>query len=240
MKYLLVCDLDDTLTGNKEAIEKFNEAVDTTKFHLVYSSGRFMKSMMSLIASSGLVEPDVIVANLGTELYYGPDWVKDEKWETELKRHWQKEKIISVLEDFDLRPQPYDKDLVVSYYNENSKIVEELNKKMKKFKAKVVHTQNQFLDIIPQKAGKGNAAKHIGTKMKLPIICCGDSENDEEMLIKSDYGVLVGNASHELKKKMLKHANVYVANSVHAMGVLEGLKHKNIIPLKTKKMGRKN
>ncbi|MFZ7138212.1 MAG: HAD-IIB family hydrolase [archaeon] len=240
MKYLLVCDLDDTLTGNKKAIEKFNEVISNSNVHLVYSSGRFMKSMMSLIASSGLIEPDIIVANLGTEIYYGPDWIKDKKWEKSLKRQWQKEKIISILDHFDLKPQHFEKELVVSYYTEDKKIVTELKQKIKQYKVKVVHTKNQFLDIIPKKAGKGNAAKYLGTKMSLPIICCGDSENDEDMLIKSDYGVLVKNSSDDLKKKLEKIPHIHLANYCYANGVLEGLRHKGIIPPKDKKRATEN
>jgi sucrose-phosphate synthase len=93
MKYILVCDLDDTLTGNREAIEKFNEVVAASKFYLVYSSGRFLQSIISLIAASGLIEPNVIVANLGTEIYYCPNWIKDKNWERELKKNWKKEKL---------------------------------------------------------------------------------------------------------------------------------------------------
>ncbi len=51
MKYLLVCDLDDTLTGDKDGIEVFNKLVLSEKgeFYLVYSSGRFKDSMIFLI-----------------------------------------------------------------------------------------------------------------------------------------------------------------------------------------------
>jgi len=235
MKYILVCDLDDTLTGDKEAIEKFNYVLPISNFYLVYSSGRFMKSMMSLIASSGLVKPNVIVANLGTEIYYGPNWIKDRNWEKELKKHWEKEKIVSTLDNFDLKSQPFEKDLVVSYYTEDKKLVSILKQKIKECKAKVVHTKNKFLDVMPENAGKGNAAKYLGKKMNLPIVCCGDSENDEDMLIKSDYGVLVKNSSAYLQKKLEKHPHIHLANSCYASGVLEGLMHKGIIPLKNKK-----
>jgi len=232
MKYLLVCDLDDTLTGNKEGIKKFNETITDADLSLAYSSGRFMESMKCLISSLGLVKPNVIVANLGTEIYYGPNWTKDEKWEKTIKKDWKKEKIISVLDDFELQAQPYDKKLVVSYYTENKDVVKELKKKMEKYNSKVVHTKNKFLDIIPKKAGKGNAARYLGDKMKSRIVCCGDSENDEEMLLKSDYGILVGNSPPILQKKMVMCPHVYVANSFHATGVIEGLMHKGIISIK--------
>lgn len=229
MKYLLVCDLDDTLTGDKEGIRKFNELIASKKFCLAYSSGRFKSSIMSLIVRSGLVYPDVLVANLGTEIYYAPKWNKDEDWERIVKESWNIKKTVSLIEGFGLQRQPYDKKFVLPYYTDNEAVVEEIEKKMGACNAKVVHTGKRFLDIIPESAGKGNAARYVGSKMKLPIICCGDSENDEEMLKKSDYGILVGNAPIHLRKELSKNSKVHVAESVHAMGVIEGLKHHGII-----------
>jgi sucrose-6F-phosphate phosphohydrolase len=229
MRYLLICDLDDTLTGDKKGIREFNEIMSSKKFCLAYSSGRFKHSMISLIVRTGLVNPDIIIANLGTEIYYAPNWTKDKDWEQTVERSWDKEKIVSVLDEFDLQRQPYDKQFVVPYYINNESIVREIKKKMDAYNAKVVHTGNRFLDIIPKRAGKGNAAKYVGEKRKLPIICCGDSENDEEMLKKSDYGILVGNAPVHLRKEMSKHSHVHVAESFHALGVIEGLVHYGII-----------
>lgn len=229
MKYLLVCDLDDTLTGDKKGIIKFNELVTAKKFRLAYSSGRYKSSMTTLVVRAGLINPEFMIANLGTEIYYAPNWNKDEDWEKIIKKSWKKEKITSVLEDFDLQRQPYDKKFVIPYYTEDEAKVKDIEEKMRSCNAKVIHTGKQFLDIIPESAGKGNAAKYLGSKLKLPIICCGDSENDEEMLEKSDYGILVGNAPIRLRKEMSKYSHVYVAESFYVMGVIEGLRHHGII-----------
>jgi sucrose-6F-phosphate phosphohydrolase len=225
MKYLLVCDLDDTLTGDRKGINELNKIIYANNFCLVYSSGRFKSSMTSLIVKADLTSPEVMISNLGTEIYYAPDWKKDEKWEKIVKEGWKKNKIASVLADFDLQRQPYEKKFVLPYYTDNESIVKEIKKKIVACNAKVVHTEKRFLDIIPESAGKGNAAKYVGDKFELPVICCGDSENDEEMLEKSDYGILVGNAPFHLQKKMLKFSNVYVAKSYYAMGIIEGLIH---------------
>jgi sucrose-6F-phosphate phosphohydrolase len=229
IKYLLVCDVDDTLTGDKKGIRKFNEIISPKKFCLAYSSGRFKASIISLIVRSGLVYPDVLISNLGTEIYYAPNWTKDQDWEQVVKKNWNKENIISVMDCFGLQHQPYDKKFVVPYYTDNDSVVKKVKKKIADCDAKVVHTGKRFLDIIPESAGKGNAARYVGDKMKLPIICCGDSENDEEMLKKSDYGILVGNSPVHLRKEMSKHPKIHVAESFHAMGVIEGLKHHSII-----------
>ena len=229
MRHLLVCDLDDTLTGDKKGIRKFNEIISSKKFCLAYSSGRFKHSMISLIVRAGLVNPDVIIANLGTEIYYAPNWTRDKDWAQIVEKSWDKEKIIVILDEFDLQRQPYDKQFVVPYFTNDESIVKEIEKKIDACNAKVVHTGNRFLDILPKSAGKGNAAKYVGNKMKLSIICCGDSENDAEMLKKSDYGILVGNAPIHLRKEMSRHSHVYVAESAHVMGVIEGLIHHDII-----------
>jgi sucrose-6F-phosphate phosphohydrolase len=232
MKYLLVCDLDDTLTGDKKGIREFNKIVSTNNFCLAYSSGRFKSSMTSLIVRANLVNPDVMISNLGTEIYYAPDWKKDENWEQLVEESWEKDKIALALTDFDLKRQPYEKRFVMPYYTDDKSIVKSIEEKMVTCNAKVVHTGNRFLDIIPKSAGKGNAAKYLGDKFKLPVICCGDSENDEEMIEKSDYGLLVGNAPLHLKNKMLKFSNVYVAKSCYAMGIIEGLIHHGIVSKK--------
>jgi sucrose-6F-phosphate phosphohydrolase len=229
MNYLLVCDLDDTLTGDKKAIEQFNQIITLKKFNLGYSSGRFKSSMISLIESSGLINPDFIIANLGTEIYYSPDWKIDNEWKKIIKNCWNKEKILTTLESFNLKSQPYEKEYVLPFYTDDETLVKKIKKKIESFNAKVVHTKNQFLDIIPEVSGKGNAARYLGHKLEMPVICCGDSENDREMLKKSDYGILVGNAPTHLKKEMKDFSNIYIAKTFYAKGVIEGLTYHGFI-----------
>jgi hydroxymethylpyrimidine pyrophosphatase-like HAD family hydrolase len=170
-----------------------------------------------------------LIANLGTEIYYAPNWIKDKKWEQKIEKKWNKEKITEILESYYLKPQNYSKAFVVSYYNNDEAVVQEIEKKIDGYAAKVIHTKKQLLDIIPKLAGKGNSARYLGNKLDLPVVCCGDSENDEEMLKKSDYGIMVGNAPQRLKKEMFKHSHIYVAKMFHANGVIEGLIHHGFV-----------
>jgi len=233
MKYLLTCDLDDTLIGDKEGIVVFNELVlsKKKKFYLVYSSGRFKDSIISLIEGEKLIQPDAITSNVGTEIYYAPNWNIDKKWEETIGKNWAKTevRVVSILDKFDLQPQPYEKRFVISYYIENGAIVEEIKKILQGLEVKIIWTKNQCLDIITKNAGKGNAAKFISNKLSLSIISCGDSENDIDMLENSKYGILVGNASTNLKIELVNRSNTYIAKSCYAKGVIEGLKFYNII-----------
>lgn len=256
MEYVLVSDLDETLTGDKEGIRQFNKIMlsHREKFYLVYSSGRFKESILSVIEKEKLIQPDAIISNVGTEIYYAPNWDIDKEWEKIIGKNWNKGEITSILSRFYLQPQPYEKKFVIPYYIEEESIAKKVREILKGRRVKVICTrgfQNQkmikapvtstapvafsvfsdklYLDIVPECAGKGNTAKYIRNKMSLPIICCGDSENDENMLKISNYGILVGNTSIRLKRKLSKFSNIYLAKSYYAKGVIEGLKFYSII-----------
>ena len=82
MRYILISDLDGTLTGDKEGIALFNKIMCSNKerFYLVYSSGRFKESILSVIEKEKLTLPNAIISNVGTEIYYSPYWGEDEEW----------------------------------------------------------------------------------------------------------------------------------------------------------------
>jgi len=256
VEYILVCDLDETLTGDKEGIRQFNKIMlsHREKFYLVYSSGRYKESILSVIEKEKLIQPEAIISNMGTEIYYAPNWDIDKEWEKIVEKNWNKGEIASILSRFYLQLQPYEKKFVIPYYIEEESIVKKVRETLKGHRVKVICTRSfqlqkvtkapvtstapiafsvfsdkLYLDIVPECAGKGNAAKYIRNKKSLPIICCGDAENDENMLKISNYGILVGNTSIRLKSKLSKFPNIYLARSYYAKGVIEGLKFYSII-----------
>jgi len=256
MEYVLVSDLDETLTGDKEGILQFNKIIlsNREKFYLVYSSGRYKESILSVIEKEELIQPDAIISNVGTEIYYAPNWDIDKEWEKIIGKNWNKEEIASILGRFYLQLQPYEKKFVIPYYIEEESIAKKVREILKGHRVKVICTRSfqlqkviktpiistapvafsvfsdkLYLDIVPECAGKGNAAKYIKNKMSLPIICCGDAENDENMLKISDYAILVGNTSIRLKRKLSKFSNIYLTKSYYAKGVIEGLRFYSVI-----------
>jgi sucrose-6F-phosphate phosphohydrolase len=231
MRYILISDLDGTLTGDKEGIALFNKTMcsNKEKFYLIYSSGRFKESILSVIEKEKLILPNAIISNVGTEIYYSPHWSEDEEWKKIIGKNWDKEKISSFLDKFDIKLQPHKKRFVVSCYIENEIMVEKIKEMLENHGVKVIYTKKLCLDITPECGGKDNAAEYIRNKMNLPLICCGDSENDEEMLKVSDCGILVGNATTNLKRKLSKYFNIYIAKSCYAKGIIEGLKFYSFI-----------
>lgn len=226
MNYILISDLDDTLIGNDESLRKLNHFISSVreKFFLVYSSGRFKESILEVVEEYRLLQPDAIISNVGTEIYYSPYWDEDKSWEKLIGKDWQKEEILSLLKKFPVESQPYDKKFTASYYVEDESVVKEIRKNLKNFKVQIIHTKSYLLDIIPEKAGKGNAARYLKKKKALSTICSGDSENDIDMLTKCDFSILVGNAEERIKKQLLKYDKIYQATSEYASGVIEGLR----------------
>lgn len=226
MKYILISDLDDTLIGNEESLQKFKSLITSfrEKLFLVYSSGRFKESILSVMAEHNLLQPDAIICNVGTEIYYAPSWEEDKKWEKLIGEKWQREKIISLLKNLPIELQPYNKKFTASYYVNDNSVVKQIKEKLKAYEVQVIHTKGHSLDIIPKKAGKGKAARYLQKNKNLPTICAGDSENDVDMLTKCDSSILVGNAEEKVKTQLSGYDNIYQADAEYASGIIEGLR----------------
>ena len=128
-----------------------------------------------------------------------------------------------ILKKFPVEPQPYVKKFTASYYVEDESVVEKIRKNLKNYKVQIIHTKGHLLDIIPEEAGKGNAARYLKKKKVLSTICSGDSENDIDMLTKCDFSILVGNAEERVKSLLSSYDKIYQATSEYASGIIEGL-----------------
>ncbi|HEY9663844.1 MAG TPA: HAD-IIB family hydrolase, partial [Allocoleopsis sp.] len=82
-RFLLVTDLDNTLVGDDDALKRLNawlkEHRQTYGSKLVYATGRSLKSYQRLATQTSLLEADVLIASVGTEIYYPGDAL-DEAW----------------------------------------------------------------------------------------------------------------------------------------------------------------
>jgi len=97
----------------------------------------------------------------------------------------------------------------------------------RKLRVKLLLTENRYLDLLPFRAGKGNAVRYLSYKWELPLenfITAGNSGNDIDMLKGKTKGIVVANYSPELET--LKNNNsIYFATQELAKGVLEGIEY---------------
>ncbi|MEG4068236.1 sucrose-phosphate phosphatase [Microcoleus sp. Pol11C2] len=237
MKFLLVTDLDNTLVGDDEATQVFNQRLQSQRSQicLVYATGRSNASTCELIAQKQLLAPDYLIAGVGSEIYQ--DGILDLDWAEYLSQDWDKMAIASLAQQFSqLKPQslkeqnPWKISYCLEPAAENSSTVQALQQKLTEsgLPAQIIFSSNSNVDILPQTSNKGNALFYLQKRLQIPseaTLVCGDSGNDISMFEQAVRGVIVANALSELLEwhREFGTTNHYLAGSVCAWGIMEGM-----------------
>ncbi|MEG3868840.1 MULTISPECIES: sucrose-phosphate phosphatase [unclassified Microcoleus] len=237
MKFLLVTDLDNTLVGDDEATQVFNQRLQPVRSQicLVYATGRSYASTCELIAQKQLLSPDYSIAGVGSEIYQ--DGILDLDWAEYLSQGWDKMAIASLAQQFSqLKPQsvkeqnPWKISYTLEPAAENSSTIKALQQKLTEsgLPAQIIFSSNSNVDILPQTSNKGNALTYLQKRLQIPseaTLVCGDSGNDISMFEQDFRGVIVANALSELLEwhRECGTENHYLAGSASAWGIMEGM-----------------
>jgi sucrose-phosphate synthase len=239
VKYFLISDIDGTLvdgqntTGLAELRQWINNNDDDLGFGL--ASGRNLELVKKAIQEYDLPEPDILICSAGSEIFYTPDYEPDKGWESHISYLWKRDEIEKVLVDFPkltLQENAAQREFKLSYYVDENFTDEDLNSIYKllyenKLRAKLLLTENRFIDILPFRASKGNAIRFLSNKWKTPVekfITAGNSGNDIDMLKGRVKGIVVANHSPEMQSlRNLK--DIYFAEKHLSEGVLEGVEY---------------
>jgi len=236
---IIISDLDGTLVdGNKtDGLDAFREWIEDHRDRVVFgvASGRNKEITMQAFEKYGLPEADILICSAGSEIYYTDKLVPDHGWESHIDYQWKRKELREALEKFPgIRMQeeaaqwPYK----LSYYVDDSfgeDDVANLYKYLddRKLRVKLLLTENHYLDLLPFRAGKGNAVRYLGYKWKVPlehIITAGNGGNDKDMLKGKTRAIVVANYSPELEE-LRNNRHIYFAEQHLAKGVLEGILH---------------
>lgn len=242
-KFLLVTDLDNTLVGDDQALADLNQRLSRHRQEygtlLVYSTGRSRTSFQTLTTERSLLEPDALVASVGTEIYRNGSSEPDPAWSGKLSQGWDRELVVATAAHFaDLEPQPEpeQRPFKVSYFLAESVAAEVLPRleerlRQRDLDMKLVYSSGKDLDILPRHGDKGQAMGFLRQDFGMPpeqTVACGDSGNDLALFDqRQERGVIVGNARLELLEwHQANPANHrYLAQAHCAGGILEGLRH---------------
>jgi sucrose-6-phosphatase len=240
---LLVTDLDHTLVGNDESLDRLNQILDryrqTLGTKIVYATGRSISSYRELATSRALLAPDALITAVGTEIYVGESTTPDVEWANKLSIDWQRDRIVTIASRFaDLEPQPQSeqRSFKVSYYLSPSVVAAVLPQLQELlFQAdldvEIIYSGNKDLDILPRGGDKGRAVQLLRDRWQIdPIetVVCGDSGNDISLFKYGiERGIIVGNAQSELLLWCDLHPlnYHYLSSAECAAGILEGLKY---------------
>ncbi|MFP3998312.1 MAG: HAD-IIB family hydrolase [Desulfobacterales bacterium] len=223
----LICDEDPYI---EELIQWIENNGENTGFGV--ATGRRVDSAVNIMDKYGFPRPDVVIADVGTEIYYGEDLRYDQGWDTHIARGWDSKKIMNLLANFEfleLQDSAAQKKFKISYNMEPGKDrLAKIHHKLatNKIRYTLIYSHERYLDIIPYRASKGKAIRYLSYKWELPLknfLVSGDSGNDEEMLRGEQLGVVVGNHSPELEK-LKGLSRIYFAKKPCTAGIMEGIK----------------
>lgn len=206
---------------------------------IVYSTGRSLTLYQQLTSEKPLLEPDVLIAGVGTEIYHRYSESPDSVWTEKLSDRWDRDLVVACAAHFaDLTPQPdtEQRPFKVSYFLTEEAAVEvvpQLRQMLldRDLDIQIIYSGSQDLDILPRQANKGMAMTYVRQHLGVDptrTVACGDSGNDIALFAdRQEYGIVVGNAMSELLKWHHDNPNPhrYLAKAHCAGGILEGLQH---------------
>ncbi|MEZ4519908.1 MAG: HAD-IIB family hydrolase [Chloroflexota bacterium] len=234
---LLVIDLDGVLVDAPEDdLRLFQESLEAVRHSLVlvYVSGRRVAEQVEDIERLGLLVPDYIISALGTEIYRMPGEHPVVDWSRYIEADFDRSAISAFLQESapDLEPQPEENQapLKISYFwrGATREQLEALRHALleAQFSVELVYSHDVYLDILPERGGNGAAVKFLVDSLLMTpvqVFVSGDSGNDVDLFQYGFRGIVVGNATHELREAVQLRA--YFSHKPYAAGVLEGLQY---------------
>lgn len=235
-RWLFVSDVDDTLTGDDDALAELMNALAAAREWIVlaYNSSRPCATLRQTFREKPqMLTPDFLVGAMGTEIEDGASGEVLTAYSARFGR-WQRDRIGAIMETmpFASHPEAFQTRFKASYDVPGEDAYRQVLERLQTegIDAKVVYSGGKNLDIIPRAAGKAAVIDFLRQSLQIlaeQVVVAGDSGNDLDMFVDPYKGIVVANADPELK--VLRGDNIYQARARHAAGVLEGLRHWGVL-----------
>ena len=238
-KLFIISDLDGTLVDgtHSDGLKEFKEWIADNHDKVVFgvASGRNREITQHAFTNYDLPNPDILICSAGSEIYYTDKFIPDNGWESHIDYQWKRNELQNELSKFPgilLQEPGAQWRFKLSYYVDDSFKEDDLANLYKflddrKLRARVLLTENHYLDLLPFRASKGSAVRYLSYKWKVPLehfITAGNSGNDIDMLKGKARGIVVANYSPELEE-LRKNKLIYFTEHPLAKGVLDGIKY---------------
>lgn len=233
---LLVCDIDNTLLGDRNALREFLEwqGQNSSTTALGIATGRSFHSAQSILAAEAVPTPDVVISSVGAQIHwYDRDrrrFVEDAVWADRVARRWDCHAVERLADQLGLRRQAaLEQRIGKSSYFLDERHPDTIRQAYDEagLDVEVVVSHGLYLDILAPGTGKHAAVLHVADRLGMTqaqVVVAGDSGNDRAMLRACPHPIIVGNWSDGLgEDPALAHA--YMATATHAAGILEGVRH---------------
>jgi sucrose-phosphate synthase len=233
--HMLVCDIDDTLLGDRTGLQRLLEWLRANVHHVAFAvaTGRSVDSAARVLREHHVPAADVWITAVGSEIHYGRELRPDPGWARHIRHLWRRDALAAALQGVPglrLQGREHQREFKLSYYVDPGRMpsIEEVRGllRARDLHANLIFSRDELLDILPVRASKGAAVRHLAYRWGLPLrsfLVAGDSGNDAGMLVGDTLGVVVGNHSAELDA-LRDVEQVYFADRPAALGILEGIR----------------
>jgi sucrose-phosphate synthase len=230
---VLVTDVDDTLTGDDEALATLLQRLEQTDANVGFgiATGRNLNEALDLMKELDVRVPDVLITAAGTELHYGTRLLPDRSWERQIRYRWDRDEVHRIVGAIPglTRVAKSETKYRLRYRLNPKKApsLREIRRRARQSGLRVttILDHEVYLDVIPVRASSGLAIRFFCFKWNLEpqrLLVAGDSGNDWDMLSGDTLGVVVSNHTPELER-LRGRPRIHFAKSPHARGILEGI-----------------
>jgi sucrose-phosphate synthase len=232
---LLVCDIDNTLIGDREALAELLAWLEAHRSRVAFgiATGRVLEHALEVLDEWNVPRPNVLVTAVGSEIHYGrPDPIADRNWSRTIDYRWDPEGLrmcLSEVPGIRLQPARDQRDFKLSYFVDRHDWPgpREVRRLLKEngLRASLIYSHQEFLDLLPMRASKGQAVQYLARRWGFSmdeVLVAGDSGNDADMLRSGALGVVVNNHSSELKH-LRGRDRICFTEASHARGIVEGI-----------------
>lgn len=233
----LFTDLNRSLLGDEDALQKLIRLVRSNRKRMKFgiNTGLRLDAALRLLKKHGIPEPDVLITSAGTEITFAPKLTEDTGWTRHIEKQWTPQQVRRVLSDVpgvQLRSSDQQSDFKISYeYDpEEAPSIDEISARLfqEDQAVNVIFSHGTLLNIVPIRASKGLALRHVVAKFNIPlerVLAIGGSGADEDMMRGNTLAAIVGNRTHEELSQLEEGASVHFANKPYAAGILEAIEY---------------
>ncbi|MBS3895210.1 HAD family hydrolase [Silanimonas sp.] len=233
MTTILATDLDGTFLGGSDAQRDALYSWITERragITLIYVTGRSLTTMRDVLESLPL-QPDHLVANVGTSALLGPAWAPHPDVEEWLDMRWRSDAAARLAarlaREFPaLEPQPVVEGRRLSYFYDECVPLDVLGAVVREAGFDPLASAGRYFDVLPHGVNKGTTLLRLLDALGLPrgrTLVAGDTMNDLALFQVGLRGVAVGGSEEALLARVADLPNVERAVPPGAGAILPAL-----------------
>lgn len=240
---LFAPDIDDAMLGDPAAARRFLETWEALPAELrpllVYNSDRSVGEMLWLVMERRLPPAEFIIGGIGTEIYDPVDGHAAEEFRAGITVRWDPDavgRLVDAIPGVRRQPAEFTHPRKLGWYWPAATARDlarlEIQLEQAGFEVTVGYSGQIHLDLIPRRAGKGNALAWLCRRIDVPLdqvlVAGAGGNNGSVFALPGVRGLLLGHAGRDLFAAASQF-HPWVARAAGAHGLLEGLGHFGVL-----------